>query len=342
MTETRLMEISGKFSGLSVGIVGDFFLDKYLEVDSSIAEKSVETGKTANQVTKIRYSPGAAGNVVNNLSALGAGKLFAIGFTGDDGESYDLNKYLADIGCNTKYLFKDTERMTPTYLKPRDYGVKGLGGEHNRYDTKNRTETSPDAERKIIENIEHCLPSIDALIIVDQIEKKNCGVITENVRNLLSGLALNNQGKIFFADSRSRIGLFRNIIIKPNQYEVMGIDNPAAYDEIETNVLLKTVFEVRKKINAPVFVTCGSRGIIVSDPSPELIPGVKISGPADPTGAGDSVSAGIVLSLASGASFPEAALIGNLTASVTVEQLDTCGTCSKSQLITRYKSSLKH
>ena len=169
MTEGRLKEIAGKFTGLSIGVAGDFFLDKYLEVDSSIAEISVETGKTANQVVKIRYSPGAAGNVVNNLAALGAGKLFAIGFTGDDGESYDLNKYLADIGCDTGYLFKDPERMTPTYLKPRDFGIKGLEGEHNRYDTKNRMETSAQTERKIIENIEKCLPFLDALIIVDQI-----------------------------------------------------------------------------------------------------------------------------------------------------------------------------
>ena len=72
--------------------------------------------------------------------------------------------------------------------------------------------------------------------------------------------------------------------------------------------------------------------MLVSDPQPILVPGVRVEGPTDPTGAGDSATAGAVLALAAGAALPEAALVGNLVASITVEQLATTGTASPEQL----------
>ena len=146
----RLAELVGRFGRLRIAVVGDFFLDKYLDVDPAIAETSVETGKTAHQVAAVRHSPGAAGTVVANLAALGAGELHAVGFTGDDGESYDLRKDLAALGCSTDRLHVEAGRMTPTYLKPRDCSVCGLSGEHNRYDTKNRTPTGRETQQRIV------------------------------------------------------------------------------------------------------------------------------------------------------------------------------------------------
>ena len=72
--------------------------------------------------------------------------------------------------------------------------------------------------------------------------------------------------------------------------------------------------------------------MLVSDPEPTLVPGVRLEGPTDPTGAGDSATAGAVLALAAGATLPEAALVGSLVASITVEQLAVTGTASPEQL----------
>ena len=72
--------------------------------------------------------------------------------------------------------------------------------------------------------------------------------------------------------------------------------------------------------------------MLVSDPEPTLVRGVQLDGPTDPTGAGDSATAGAVLALAAGASLAEAALMGNLVASITVEQLATTGTATPEQL----------
>ena len=102
MTPARLQEIVERFPRLRIAVIGDFFLDKYLDIDPSLAEVSLETGKSVHQVVGIRHSPGAAGTVVCNLAALGTGTLHAIGFTGDDGESFELRKDLAALHCGTR------------------------------------------------------------------------------------------------------------------------------------------------------------------------------------------------------------------------------------------------
>jgi sugar/nucleoside kinase (ribokinase family) len=82
-------------------------------------------------------------------------------------------------------------------------------------------------------------------------------------------------------------------------------------------------------------VTLGDRGALVRDSQTTLVPGVRLEGPLDPTGAGDSMTAGAVLALASGSTLAEAALLGNLVASITVQQLAVTGTASPGQLMDR-------
>ena len=62
------------------------------------------------------------------------------------------------------------------------------------------------------------------------------------------------------------------------------------------------------------------------------MPAVRVEGPIDPTGAGDSATAGAVLALCAGATLQEAALVANLVASITIQQLATTGTATPGQL----------
>jgi bifunctional ADP-heptose synthase (sugar kinase/adenylyltransferase) len=329
-----LQELLDQFSQRQIAVLGDFFLDKYLEVDPGLAEPSLETGRTAHQVISRRHSPGAAGTVVNNLAALGAGELHAIGAIGDDGEGYDLCQDLHALGCSTVGLLRRTDLMTPTYLKPRDAGVSGLIGEHSRYDTKNRKPTPPDVVDALAAYLQRVMEQekLDALVIMDQVELPDCGVVTARLRGVLSELAAKHPATRFWADSRRFIRQFRNVMIKPNQFEAIGRANPLPGDEVSAADLQRVLPKLRQEINAPVFVTYGERGMFVSDPELRLIPGLSVKGPIDPTGAGDSATAGAVLALTCGASMGEAALIGNLVASITVRQLGTTGTANPAQL----------
>jgi len=66
------------------------------------------------------------------------------------------------------------------------------------------------------------------------------------------------------------------------------------------------------------------------------LPAAKVDGPIDIVGAGDSTTAGIVSALCAGATHLEAGLIGNLVASITIQQIGTTGTATPEQIIARH------
>ena len=70
MDSDRLQHLLNRFPGVTVLIVGDFFLDKYLDIDSRLSEPSLETGLEAYQVTRVRRYPGAAGNVAKDRKSV--------------------------------------------------------------------------------------------------------------------------------------------------------------------------------------------------------------------------------------------------------------------------------
>lgn len=179
------------------------------------------------------------------------------------------------------------------------------------------------------------MAEVDAVIVADQVEEADCGVVTSQVRAALADLAARNPRVTFWADSRMRIRQFRGLAIKPNQFEAIGQENPPQGERVAPELLLAAMAALRRDAGAPVCITRGAAGMLVSDPEPIEVPGVRVEGPIDPTGAGDSATAGAVLALAAGANLPEAALIGNLVASITVEQLATTGTARPDQLPSR-------
>src|SRR5947199_6492791 len=120
MLNLRQLEmILERISRFTIGVVGDLFLDRYLDIDAALTKPSLETGLDAYQVVAVRSYPGAAGTVINNLVALGVGRVWPIAVIGDDGEGYELRAALRKLpGVNTETLFSCPSRRTPTYTKP--------------------------------------------------------------------------------------------------------------------------------------------------------------------------------------------------------------------------------
>ena len=86
MNDESLERILSAIPRLTVAVVGDLFLDRYLDIDATLTEPSIETGLDAYQVVQVRAYPGAAGTVINNLVALGVGHIFPISMIGEDGD----------------------------------------------------------------------------------------------------------------------------------------------------------------------------------------------------------------------------------------------------------------
>ncbi len=323
----RLKEILARFADVRLAVLGDYFLDEYLVIDPALAEISIETGLSANQVVAVRSSPGAAGTVCANLIALGV-KTQAIGIVGEDGNGFELVHGLWSRRIGTDLLIEAPERFTPTYTKPMSRQADGTEMEMERVDIKNRTATPAHLQERIIENLWTAVESVDGIVVGDQVQEEECGVVTAAVREELALLSRRYPHKVFFADSRCRIGKFRDVLIKPNEREAAAALGKAEAREEE---LLTDLFRMTGR---PVFLTCGARGIHGFDGRRSFrCPAVPVSGPIDIVGAGDSASAGIASALCAGATLQEAAEMGTLVASVTIRKLGTTGAASQDEVL---------
>lgn len=319
----------------TVGVLGDLFLDRYLDIDPALNEPSVETGLTAYQVVRVRGYPGAAGTVMSNLAALGAGRIYPITAIGDDGEGYELRQALRQLpAVQTGGIIDAPGRRTPTYTKPM------LGkDELNRLDIKNRTPTPDGVQDFIIELLDEAWHQFDALLVLDQVSEADCGVVTRRVRDHLAALAERDPSKFVLADSRARIELFRNVCAKPNNNEASDADQRLHPNSqmLEGHPAGTLHLELRR----PVFCTQGESGILVVDRKSSLpfrtVPAYPVSGPIDICGAGDSCSAGIACAMVSRATHEEAAAFGNLVASITIRQIGVTGTATPEQVRARWR-----
>src|SRR5262245_4509935 len=310
-----------------IALLGDLFLDRYLDLDADVTEPSVETGLDAYQVVNVRCYPGALGTVINNLAALGVGSIRPITFYGDDGEGYELQRSLSGLSAvqGRPGLLVAPSRRTPTYTKPILVRTGEQPRELNRMDIKNRTPTSPAIEKMMIEYLERCWDQVDALIVLDQVSEPNCGAVTDHVREHLAELARRDPGKFVLADSRERIHAFRNVCVKPNEHEADA--DPGGPDAFA------------RALGRHVFQTLGERGIDLYAPDGNVshVPAYPVTGPTDIVGAGDSTSAGIACAVMAGATYEQAAAFGNLVASITIQQIGVTGTATPDQVRERWR-----
>jgi bifunctional ADP-heptose synthase (sugar kinase/adenylyltransferase) len=176
-----------------------------------------------------------------------------------------------------------------------------------------------------------------ALLVLAQFIEQDCGVINSRVRNAIIELSRENPDLIVYADSRAFIHLFADVIVKCNNFEVVKSVRPGFEGVPDENTVLECGAELFKKNNRPVFVTRGKHGITVFDRDGIHNSGaIDVPGPFDICGAGDSASSGIVLALSLGASPEDAAQMGNIVASITIQQIGVTGFATPEQVIKRF------
>ena len=116
---------------------------------------------------------------------------------------------------------------------------------------------------------------------------------------------------------------------------------PVMHDMTPADLGMNRLAEMGRELAArngrPVYVTLGAEGMLVCTAEGAAhVPGFPVEGPTDICGAGDSATAGIVSALCAGATYEEAAVFGNLVASITVQQIGTTGTASPTEVLSRY------
>jgi bifunctional ADP-heptose synthase (sugar kinase/adenylyltransferase) len=335
LTDALIETILSRLPSLTIGVLGDLFLDRYLDIDASRTEPSVETGLDAYQVVRVRSYPGAAGTVINNLVALGVGQVLPIAVIGDDGEGHELRQALGRMpAVDQAGIISVRERRTPTYTKPMLAEAGAPPRELNRLDIKNRTPAGPVLEENVLSALDRFWPRLDALLVLDQVSEADCGVVTRRVREVVAEKGRGEANRFVLADSRERIGLFRHVAVKPNGRECQRAMSGTGRIDEDASKLADVV-------GRPVFCTAGERGIVLAEPAerrPIWIAAYPVTGPIDPVGAGDSTGAGIVCAMAAGATLAQAGAFGNLVASITIQQIGTTGTATPDQVRERWRA----
>src|SRR5262245_2344556 len=170
LRESAVEQVLARLQSLAVGVLGDRFLDRYLDLDATLTEPSLETGLDAYQVVGVRSSPGAAGTILNNLVALGVGRVCPVAVIGDDGEGYELRRALtAQRGIDLGRVFVCDDVRTPTYTKPLLKESGQPARELNRLDIKNRRPFAGPLEQQVLRDLDAVWAEADALLVLDQV-----------------------------------------------------------------------------------------------------------------------------------------------------------------------------
>jgi rfaE bifunctional protein kinase chain/domain len=333
MEQARFRALTRRYPRLRLAVVGDFCLDRYLEIDPARKEVSLETGLPVHNVVRVRSQPGGAGTILNNLAALGVADIFPVGLAGEDGEGFELKRALAALpGVHTEAFLLTAERRTFTYAKPLLISPHRPPRELNRLDSKNWSPTPAGLQRRLIQALRALAPGVDAIIVMDQVNIPETGVVTRRVLQAISAIKKERPDLLVMADSRRSLQGYPSVCLKMNRAELSRLAGQARL--VSLREAGPTAAALAREKGSYCFVTLAEKGMVGAGPdgAVERLAALPVRGKIDVVGAGDCVTANLTAALAAGASLREAMQLANAAASIVVHKLATTGTASVAEI----------
>ena len=310
MTGTPMVDIDS-FKNLRALVIGDLMIDEYLW--GSVERISPEAPVPVVAVETESQTLGGAGNVINNLVAMGA-KVFAIGTAGTGKAGQMIFQKLDDLGVETSGIVSEPER--PTTRKTR---VIASNQQVLRIDKEVKRRINTGTLDRLTGIITSRICDVDLIIISDY----DKGLVTRELVARTVDLA-HQHGVLTLADPKSLdFTKYTGVsVLTPNKKEA-GL---AANMDILTDEDLAAASE---KIMAQaslqrLLITCGKDGMgLFERGKPSRTIESKARQVFDVSGAGDTVISLLGLGLASGAGFEAAAGAANAAAGIVVAKVGT-------------------
>ncbi len=323
---SRLIELIHKFDRAKVLVVGDLTLDEFLTGQVERISREAPVLIIRHEGTK--QVPGGGANAIYNLAKLGA-KVIAVGIIGNDDRGQAIKTIFTEAGINTSGIFVDSDRPTVTKTRISAHARQSVTQQIVRIDRKSDVPISPALQQQIAEFITANIDKVDAIVCSDYGE----GVMTKMV------IAAALKHNLVIVDAQKDLHRYQSAtIFTPNLPEA---ELAVGYGISEAN--LKTASQdLLKLTNAKqILITRGEDGMSLSgkDGTELHIPAFNRTQVFDVTGAGDTVVAALTSALANGSSFWEAAVLGNLAASIVVRQFGTT-TTNPTEMLTALENLL--
>ena len=321
-----LLPLFGRMARLKVGVIGDFALDLYFDHVAQTGERSLETGLDVHWAHQPKASLGAAGNVVQNLLALGVEQVWAIGCVGPDLFGREMHYLFERQGVRTNYLLTAPNGWdTCVYTKP----MQGQT-EANRIDFGNHNTLSDSLFAQLLDALNGLLPQLDVLIINQQFRRP---LLTPDRIGPLNDLIGQHPSVCYMADLRDSGSLMRGVTLKVNTAELARFLHLALPEIADLNWCIEHGTTLARQLNGPVVVTRGEAGILyVGSDAAWSVEGLVLPGPLDTVGAGDTVVAALSVALSAGAAPLQSLMVANLAAAVTVQKLGQTGTATPQEI----------
>jgi len=305
-------------------VVGDLMIDHYLwgSCERISPEAPVQVVNVNNESSVL----GGAGNVINNLRALGA-QVDVISVVGGCEISDELKSLLNDIQVDTQYLITQKDRITSKKSR-----IIAAQQQVVRYDKESSDEISTESQKTIVNTFETIINNYDAILLSDY----GKGVLTNSLTQSLITLANNNGKKVLVDPKGLDYSKYQGAyLLTPNKKEA----SEATGINIKDNAsLTQAIIQLKTECDLDVsLITLSEQGVAIYDDELRTHPTVARE-VFDVTGAGDTVLASLGFALTQNVSIDEAVEFSNLAAGVVVGKIGSA-TATLNEII-EYESSL--
>jgi D-beta-D-heptose 7-phosphate kinase/D-beta-D-heptose 1-phosphate adenosyltransferase len=320
LSRDRLTSLLTAAADRRVAVVGDAMLDVYLRGD--VERISPEAPVPVVRVHERRYALGGAGNVAQNVCAVGA-ECDLVAAIGDDAGGRQLCAMLADVAASTASLITvDRPTTTKTRVVARSQQVV-------RVDEEDDADLDGEEVERLLGAVERAVTAADALVLEDY----NKGVLVPRVIETAIRTARAKGIPVIVDPKYRNFFLYRGAtIFKPNRRELdaaLGAEVDLEHPEALPSTFSRLGVE-------HLLLTLGERGMALVSAGGEIkhVPTVARE-VYDVVGAGDTVTAYLGMIMAAGGTATEAAIVANFAAGVEVGKLGAA-TVSPEEVLDAY------
>lgn len=292
-------------------VVGDLMLDEYLwgKAERISPEAPVQVVDVLREDLRL----GGAGNVANNLRALGCAVTVA-SVIGEDENGWALLKAFNRQGIDTSAICQEPGRRTG-----RKTRVVAANQQIVRIDRESRDPLGPDAEQRLIAWLQQHVGRFQVVLISDYLK----GVLTRSVLAAVIAAARQRAIPVLVDpkgnDYRKYCGAS---CLTPNRKEAETASGIVIRDQ---ESLDKAARELMAQVElAHLLITRSEEGMSLFSRSGEAVHIPTVAREVyDVTGAGDTVLALLACGVAGGMSLADAARLANIAAGIAVGKLGT-------------------
>jgi len=305
-------------------VIGDLMIDHYLW--GSCERISPEAPVQVVNVNSESSVLGGAGNVINNLRALGT-QVDVISVVGGCEISDELKALLTNINVSTQYLITQKDRITSKKSR-----IIAAQQQVVRYDRESSDEIGAESQKSILDTFTNIIANYNGVLLSDY----GKGVLTSDLTQSLISIANKNNKKVLVDPKGLDYSKYKGAyLLTPNKKEASEATQVNIKDDAS---LTQAISQLKTQCDLTVsLITLSEQGVAIYDDKLRTHPTVARE-VFDVTGAGDTVLASLGFALACGYEIDDAVEFSNLAAGVVVGKIGSA-TASLNEII-EYESSL--